>query len=163
MKKGVIAIILGLILIIVLCFADIILLNNKITEISQKSDTNNSVTKGDLFNNNSTVQQNSAVEEPKTTDVKFTQTYTVKANLQEEDATGEYYFYVVDKFQAFDPLVIKVEKKYTLEVNKSYEFTFEGTKVEGKNYSTSDIFDTFTIVDIKKTDKVGLDQIQDGV
>lgn len=103
------------------------------------------------------------VEETKATDVEFVGTYMVVANLNKTDATGEYDFYVVEKFQEFEPLVIKVNKQYKLTENVNYEFTFNGKKTEGKDYTTRDIFDTFTISKIEKTNKVGLDQRQDSI
>ncbi len=166
MKKGVIAIIICLILIIILCLVEIFFLNNKIVEISKKYDSINSKVQKNSFNNTSS-QDNSGKEdevtEPKMTEVEFIRTFIVLADLHSVDATGQYNFYAIDQFQNFDPFVVKIDKNYTLKADKYYEFTFKGAKIDGKDYSIKDIFDNFTIVDIKETNKIGLDQIQDAV
>ena len=97
-------------------------------------------------------------------EVEFTRTYNIVANLNMTDAIGENNFYVVKQFQNFEPIVVKVNKEYTLEEKANYEFTFKGTKKDGKEYYTlQEIFDTFDITNIEKTDKIGLEQRQDGI
>ena len=103
-------------------------------------------------------------KENEVTDIEFTRTYNVVSNLNMTDTTGEYNFYVIQQFQLFKPIVVKINKKYTLEENKNYEFTFSGKKINGKEYTTiQDVFYTFDIVNIEKTEKTGLEQIQDEI
>ena len=102
-------------------------------------------------------------KENETTDIEFTRTYNVVSNLNMTDTTEKYNFYVIQQFQLFEPIVIKVNKKYTLKENENYEFTFSGSKINGKEYTIQDIFNTFDIVNIEKTEKTGLEQIQDEI
>ena len=102
-------------------------------------------------------------KENEITDIEFTRTYNVVSNLDMTDTTGEYNFYVIQQFQLFEPIVVKINKKYTLEENENYEFTFSGSKINGKEYTIQDIFNTFDIVNIEKTEKTGLEQIQDEI
>ena len=99
----------------------------------------------------------------KITDVKFVRTYNIVANLNMTDTTGKYNFYVVQQFQLSEPIVIKIDNEYNLEENKNYEFTFKGTKIDGKEYTIQDIFNTFDITNIEKTDRIGLEQRQDEI
>ena len=101
--------------------------------------------------------------ESKTTDIEFVRTYNIVSNLNKTDATGENNFYVVELFQTFEPVVVKVNKKYVLQENENYEFTFKGSKIDGKDYTIQDIFNTFDITNIEKTDKVALEQRQDAI
>ena len=91
-------------------------------------------------------------KENETTDIEFTRTYNVVSNLNMTDTTEKYNFYVIQQFQLFEPIVIKVN-----------EFTFSGSKINGKEYTIQDIFNTFDIVNIEKTEKTGLEQIQDEI
>ncbi len=103
------------------------------------------------------------LEENETTYIEFTRTYNIVSNLNMTDATGEYNFYVIQQFQLFEPIVVKINKKYTLEENENYEFTFNGSKINGKEYTMQDIFNTFDISNIEKTERTGLNQIQDEI
>ena len=167
MKKGlIIIIIIFLIFIILGCGVYINLLTRQIIELSEyKDNINNNVQENNVEESN--VGENGVeddkIQEDKSIDIEFVRTYIVLANLNQTDATGEYNFYVVDKFQDFDPIVIKVDKKYTLKENQNYEFTFKGSKIEGKDYSTRDIFDVFDITNIEKTNKLGMEQTQDAI
>lgn len=96
-----------------------------------------------------------------TEEITFVRTYNIVAYLQRTDTSGQYKYYVIDQFQMDNPIVIKVESSYNLNENENYEFTFEGTKTEGKEYTIQEIFDNFKIVDIQATDKEGLEQRQD--
>lgn len=96
-----------------------------------------------------------------TEEITFVRTYNIVANLQRTDSSGQYKYYVIDQFQMDNPIVIKVESSYNLNENENYEFTFEGTKTEGKEYTIQEIFDDFKIIDIQETDKEGLEQRQD--
>lgn len=163
MKKGiVIIIILILVLIIIDCGLYISSLTHQVKELSEYKDMaiSNNVQEDNIENDK--IQENE-VQEDQSIDVEFVRTFIVKANLNYTDATGEYNFYAVDQFQFFDPIIIKVDKQYTLKENQNYEFTFKGSKIKGKDYSIRDIFDTFTITNIEKTNKVGLEQTQDEI
>ena len=96
-----------------------------------------------------------------TEEITFVRTYNIVSDLQRTDTSGQYKYYVIDQFQMENPIVIKVESSYNLNENENYEFTFEGTKIEGKEYTIQEIFDNFKIVDIQSTDKEGLEQRQD--
>ena len=96
-----------------------------------------------------------------TEEITFVRTYNIVSDLQKTDSSGQYKYYVIDQFQMDNPIVIKVESSYNLNENENYEFTFEGTKTEGKEYTIQEIFDNFKIVDIQSTDKEGLEQRQD--
>lgn len=96
-----------------------------------------------------------------TEEITFVRTYNIVSDLQRTDSSGQYKYYVIDQFQMDNPIVIKVESSYNLNENENYEFTFEGTKTEGKEYTIQEIFDNFKIVDIQATDKEGLEQRQD--
>ena len=96
-----------------------------------------------------------------TEEITFVRTYNIVSGLQRTDSSGQYKYYVIEQFQMDNPIVIKVESSYNLNENENYEFTFEGTKTEGKEYTIQEIFDNFKIVDIQATDKEGLEQRQD--
>ncbi len=98
-----------------------------------------------------------------TTNIEFVRTYNIVANLNKTDTTGENNFYVIELFQTSEPVVIKVNKKYVLKENENYEFTFKGDKIEGKDYTIQDIFNSFDTINIEKTDKIGLNQRQDAI
>ena len=86
------------------------------------------------------------------------------ADLQKTDQTGNYNYYVIEKFQYDNPIVIKVEKKYKLDENANYEFSFKGGIDGGKtDYSMEEIFKQFRIINIQKTNKEGLEQRQDKI
>lgn len=109
-------------------------------------------------------QRNDGFISMKITDVEFVRTYRVVADLQKTDQTGNYNYYVIEKFQYDNPIVIRVEKKYKLEENANYEFTFKGGIDELKtDYSIEEIFNQFRIINIQKTDKEGLEQRQDKI
>lgn len=109
-------------------------------------------------------QRNNGIVSMKITDVEFVRTYRIVANLQKTDQTGRYNYYVIEKFQYDNPIVIRVEKKFKLEENANYEFTFKGGIDELKtDYSMEEIFDQFRIINIQKTDKEGLEQRQDKI
>lgn len=109
-------------------------------------------------------QRNNGIVTMQITDVEFVRTYRVISDLQKADQTGNYNYYVIEKFQYDNPIVIRVENKYKLEENTNYEFTFKGGIDSQKtDYSMEEIFDQFRIIDIQKTDKEGLEQRQDKI
>ena len=147
MKKSEKVIIISLIILTFICVMQILRLHNKIVEMQKDNTTNN-------------VAQENAEN---TTDVEFVRTYYIVANLNQTDAVAENNFYVINQFQTFNPIVIKVDKKYNLEENENYEFTFKGAKIDGKDYINEEIFDCFEIINIEKTDKLGMEQRQDSI
>ena len=149
MKKSEKVIIISLIILTFICVMQILRLHNKIVEM-QKDNTTNNVAQENAENEN-------------TTDVEFVRTFYIVANLHQTDAVAENNFYVINQFQTFNPIVIKVDKKYNLEEKENYEFTFKGTKIDGKDYNNEEIFDCFEITNIEKTDKLGMEQIQDAI
>lgn len=78
---------------------------------------------------------------------------TILKDLEQTDKTGKYNYYVIQQYQE-KPLVIQVEKKYNLEENTTYEFTFIGSTAERIGYSVSKIFDNFEINNIKELYKI---------
>lgn len=95
--------------------------------------------------------------------VNFTKTYNVITDLKRTDQTGEYNYYVIEQYQLGEPTVVKVRTMYNLQENVNYEFSFEGIKTKNEEYSIQEIFNTFTIVNIEKTDKVGMEQRIDSI
>lgn len=89
----------------------------------------------------------------------FVRTYQV---LQIDDSKDSDYLYVTLKMFQDEEAIVKIPKNqnFNLEINNNYEFTFEYTdkKVED---NINSIFENTKIIEIKKTDKTGLDQIQD--
>ena len=92
----------------------------------------------------------------------FTKTYNI---LNVADSNDENYIYLtIRQFQEEEIKTVKVQKSLAnnIEISKDYEFTFRYTdkKVEENIES---IFTNTTLVSIKKTDKQGLEQIQDSI
>ena len=58
-------------------------------------------------------------------------------------------------------MMFSINPAYDLEQGENYEFVLYGVKEDGKTYSQNEIFENFEIIDIRKTDKQGLDQTQD--
>ena len=109
-------------------------------------------------------ERNKGIVTMQITDVEFVRTYRVVSDLQKTDQTGNYNYYVIEKFQYDNPIVVRVENKYKLEENTNYEFTFKGGIDSLKtDYSMEEIFKQFRIIDIQKTDKEGLEQRQDKI
>ena len=95
--------------------------------------------------------------------VNFIKTYNVITDLKKTDQTGKYNYYVIEQYQLGEPTVIKINSKYKLQENMNYEFSFEGNKEDGKEYSIQEIFNTFEIVKIEETDKKAMEQIQEEI
>lgn len=109
-------------------------------------------------------ERNNGIVTMQITDVEFVKTYRVVSDLQKTDQTGNYNYYVIEKFQYDNPIVVRIENKYKLEENTNYEFTFKGGIDSLKtDYSMEEIFKQFRIINIKKTDKEGLEQRQDTI
>ena len=92
----------------------------------------------------------------------FTKTYNV---LNIADSDDENYLYLtIKQFQNDEVETVKVLKSLAngIEANKNYEFTFQyGNKNIEDNIKS--IFENATLVQIKGTDKTGLEQVQDTI
>ena len=92
----------------------------------------------------------------------FTKTYNV---LNIADSDDENYLYLtIKQFQNDEVETVKVLKSLAngVEANKNYEFTFQyGNKNIEDNIKS--IFENATLVQIKGTDKTGLEQVQDTI
>ncbi|MCI8291562.1 MAG: hypothetical protein HFJ25_04890 [Clostridia bacterium] len=119
----------------------------------------------DIFTGRNTIksEQTNIPEEKYKENISFIRTYRVVADLNETDQTGQYNFVVVEQYQVEEPVVIKLNKQYKIEENANYEISFNGIKILEKEYSIKEIFENFQIVSVKKTNKIGLDQIQDKI
>ena len=119
----------------------------------------------DIFTGRNTIksEQTNIPEEKYKENISFIRTYRVVADLNETDQTGQYNFVVVEQYQVEEPVVIKLDKQYKIEENANYEISFSGIKILEKEYSIMEIFENFQIVSVKKTNKIGLDQIQDKI
>ncbi len=84
-----------------------------------------------------------------------TKTFRLITILEEYDADPEFVYVVMDQFQLFRPFVIKIPIRFynILEVNQYYECDLKGTDKD-------DISDLI-VMEIRKTDRSGLDQIQE--
>ena len=121
----------------------------------------NSETNTKTGNSNLNTQETENISED-TEKSEYIKTYNIIQKLDISDETENYDFYVIQQFQDNDnPVLIKVEKTYNLEEGENYEIILYGVKEEGKTYTQNEIFENFEIQDIRKTDKTGLDQIQD--
>lgn len=91
----------------------------------------------------------------------FIRTYNI---LNIANSNDENYIYLtIRQFQAEEVQTIKVEKKLCpqIEEGKNYEFTIKPNKKLEDNILS--IFANSTIISIKETDKIGLNQIQDSI
>ena len=112
-------------------------------------------------NSNQSTQGTENIAEA-TEKAEYIKTYNILEKLDISDESGNYNFFVIRQYQDNDnPVLIKVEKKYNLEEGENYEIVLYGVKEEGKSYTQNETFENFEIQDIRKTDKIGLDQIQD--
>jgi len=92
----------------------------------------------------------------------FIKTYNV---LNVADSNDEEYIYLtIRQFQEEEVKTVKVQKSLanSIETKKDYEFTFKYTDKTIQDNIES-IFANTTLISIKKTDKQGLEQIQDSV
>lgn len=101
-------------------------------------------------------------ENKKPIDVKaFIRTYNILNVAESND--NNYIYLTIRQFQEEEVQTIKVERKLCPNISKgnNYEFTIK------PNYTFEDnilsIFNNSTILSIKKTDKIGLEQIQDSI
>ena len=92
----------------------------------------------------------------------FTKTYNV-LNIAESD-DDNYLYLTIKQFQNDEVETVKVLKSLAngVEANKNYEFTFQYGN-ENIEDNIKSIFENATLVQIKETDKTGLEQIQDTI
>ena len=141
-------------------------LNATIRELEKE----NKITENNIENNNT---------EQITLDCSFTRTYEIIDLMNNYIAAGPDYSYVIiDQFQFFEPVVhgLPTKLKENLKVGEYYEFTYhiKGKMDSSKELDMDDINDMIVIehpgddnltatLKIKKTDKLGLGQIQEPI
>ena len=141
-------------------------LNTTIRELEKE----NKITENNIENNNT---------EQITLDCSFTRTYEIIDLMNNYIAAGPDYSYVIiDQFQFFEPVVhgLPTKLKENLKVGEYYEFTYhiKGKMDSSKELDMDDINDMIVIehpgddnltatLKIKKTDKLGLGQIQEPI
>ena len=162
MKKSNIIIISILSIIIICLVGGIIYINNYyIKQLNYINYTNIDETKGKEY------------------DCSFTRTYKIIDLMDEyRAAVPERSFIIVDQFQFFVPVVhsIPTKLKENLKVGEYYEFTYhiKGKMDELKELEMIDVVDMIVeehpdnnnltaTLQIKKTDKLGLDQTQESI
>lgn len=127
---------------------------NKKKEI-KSDESNNSAIVDELNSKIKTLEEEN--NKFKSKDCRYTETYFfVDYYDYQGDVPTEKYI-IVDKFQAHEPIIIKYDSsKFNIDFEKrqNYEFTFTSLISNGVELKK-------TIVDIKPTDKIGLDQIQE--
>lgn len=134
--------------IIILSICSIIIYINRTKDISKKSIADGT--------------EKEIIEERN--EITFTRTYRIVKILEYEDNTNEFNYIVLDKFQEFNPYIIKIKKELSANLYEdcSYEFTFKGIYIKDFDYSNiRDLFNKFNIVNITLTNKSGLDQVQE--
>ena len=148
-------------------------LKTKIEELeSDNTITGNDIVNNDDTNNNENVEQINL-------DCSFTRTYEIVHLLEGYRAAGpDYSFVVIDQFQFFEPEVhnLPAKLKENLKVGEYYEFTYhlKGKMDASKDLDMDDINDMIVLehpgddnltatLQIKKTDKLGLGQIQEPI
>ena len=90
---------------------------------------------------------------------KFTRTYKIVSIAP--DNSEEYKNIVITQFQSGELISVKIPNEFTLEEEKNYEFTF--TTYETFDDTIENIFKYCTIKDVKITNKLGMNQIQEPI
>ena len=92
----------------------------------------------------------------------FTRTYRVVDIMKYQSTDNISKFVIIDQFQENNPFIVKLTKDQASKLfkNKMYEFTFNGSK-KYKNKEYNELFENFELINIKETEKVGLDQLQE--
>ncbi len=104
---------------------------------------------------------NNKIETQETEYKEFIRTYKI---LNIAESNDEKYLYLtIRQFQAEEVQTIKVERKLCPEIEEdnNYEFTIKPNKTINDNILS--IFNNSEIILIEKTDKVGLEQIQEDI
>jgi len=91
-------------------------------------------------------------------DCTVIKTYLIRDILGSNDEN--YGYIIIGEFQVEGSFTVKLSKIEIekLDVGESYEFTFE-TNRENVNVTTDVLFDNSNIINIKKSNKVGLDRV----
>lgn len=91
----------------------------------------------------------------------FTKTYKVlnKTSYQEKDS----YYLTLQLFQGEVDTVIVKNTKENIEEGKTYEFTFTKDNSKKPEDNIKSIFNTYELIGVKETDKVGISQIQESI
>ncbi len=92
----------------------------------------------------------------------FTRTYHVVDIMKYQATDNISKFVILDQFQEYNPFIVKLTKDQASKLfkNKMYEFTFNGSR-KYKNKEYNELFENFELTNIKETEKVGLDQLQE--
>lgn len=96
-------------------------------------------------------------EKAQTYECRYTETYRYVDKYAYNGAVPELKFIVVDKYQEFTPIIFSLDTnrfKINFEKNQTYEFTFLSSMI-------GEVEGTRNIIDIKKTDKMALEQTQE--
>lgn len=100
------------------------------------------------------------ITEEKTTSQTFTKTYQL-LNISKSNEENSYYL-TLQLFQGEVATVLVKDINNQLESGKNYEFTF-ATNSKTIEDNIKSIFENSTILSIKETSKIGLEQIQDSI
>jgi len=102
------------------------------------------------------------VEKDNVNKTNFTKTYNVLNIADSND--GNYLYLTIRQFQVDEVETVKVLKSLasSVEVNKNYKFTFKYTNKKIEDNIKS-IFENAMLEEINKTDKTGLEQVQDEI
>ena len=95
---------------------------------------------------------------------KFTKTYHVidiMDNYEPEDDNSSK-FVILVQYAIQQPFIVNLpnDKVVLLTEGEDYEFSFSGSK-KYKKSENQEIFTNFELINVKKSDKVGLDQVQE--
>ena len=146
-----------------------IVLNNEVYYIKesckeiQKGNKQATISTEDLETINNIISQNKTNEINSIAEsYTFTKTYNV---VNVADSNDENYLYLtIRKFQDEEVKTVKVQRSLanTVEKENNYEFTFQYTNNIAEDNIES-IFANTMLIAIKKTDKQGLEQVQDSI
>lgn len=129
----------------------------------QKGDKQATISTEDLETINNIISQNKTNEINSIVEsYTFTKTYNV---VNVADSNDENYLYLtIRKFQDEEVKTVKVQRSLanTVEKENNYEFTFQYTNNIAEDNIES-IFANTMLIAIKKTDKQGLEQVQDSI
>ncbi|MDD2180895.1 MAG: hypothetical protein PHW32_00835 [Bacilli bacterium] len=92
----------------------------------------------------------------------FTRTYHIIDIMNYQTSDNASKFIILDQFQAVNPFIVNLPEDQVAKVTKgkTYEFTFRGDKKYQKS-EYNELFKKFELNNIKETDRVGLNQLQD--
>lgn len=95
----------------------------------------------------------------KTSKIKeFTRTYKIESVKQDNDEKNIYVS--LSQYQS-DIVLVKIPNQFKLEVGKNYEFKFN--TYETFDDTIGEIFNNSTIIEVKQTNKLGMEQIQEPI